>query len=235
MLCLLFTEVALNISQRIGKTLGFTSATWITIFGGILAILGIPLFLAHFDWIAIAILTLSFLTDWWDGCVARFHQNGRPEVTREEEAKLSLWECLNYRGVTHLGRSIDPLVDKIRFLGLMWVVGYHVLDLAVMMLLTLIAVFLTLVRPIKSYFKLDHGGANQWGKYKVYAEVILMVVLVFGTRPLYGSANPLASLSATRFVIDMMSLVTVFLATASAWIHFESGAMYYFYLRRTSC
>lgn len=222
----------MNISLYIGKTLGFTSATWITLFGGLLALIGIPLFLTGHDWWAILVLTISFLTDWWDGCVARYHQAGRPEMTREQESRLSIWAQLNYKGVTHLGRSIDPLIDKLRFIGLLWTIGYRIIDDGVMVLLTLIAVLLQLARPIKSFLKLDHGGANRWGKMKVYAEVILMIVLVFGTRPLYGGSNPMAALTVTRFVIDATSLVTVALACASAWSHFESGALHYFFYTR---
>lgn len=213
----------MNISQSIGKTLSFTSATWITLVGGLLALIGILLFLTGHDWWAILVLTISFLTDWWDGCVARYHQAGRPEMTREQESKLSLWAQLNYRGVTHLGRSIDPLIDKLRFIGLLWTVGYRIIDGGVMALLTLIAVLLQLVRPIKSYLKLDYGGANRWGKYKVYAEVILMIVLVFGTRPLYGGTNPMADLAVTSFFIEAASLTVVVLACASVWGHVESG------------
>lgn len=223
----------MNISQRIGKALSFTSATWITIFGGLLAMIGIPLFLADHDWWAILVLTVSFLTDWWDGCLARFHQGTRPEMTREEESQLSLWAQLNYRGVTHLGRSVDPLVDKVRFIGLMWALGYRVLDLGAMILLTLIAIFLTLVRPIKALLKLDHGGSNRWGKMKVYSEVMLIVILVFGTRPLYAGTNPLADLAVTNFLLQISTLATVALACASAWTHFETGALHWF-IRRSN-
>lgn len=213
----------MNVSYHVGKTLGWTSATWITLLGGLLAIIGIPLFLTGHDWWAILVLTISFLTDWWDGCVARYHQAGRPEMTREQESRLSIWTQLNYKGVTHLGRSIDPFMDKVRFIGLLWTVGYRIIDDNVIVILTLIAVLLQLSRPIKSYLHLDHGGANRWGKMKVCSEVILMVVLVLGTRPLYGGSNPIAGLAVTHFVIEVTSLTTVILACASAWGHFESG------------
>ncbi len=222
----------MGISDRIGKTLGFTSATWITLLGGLLALVGIPLFLTGHDWWAILVLTLSFLTDWWDGCVARYHQAGRPEMTREEESHLSLWAQLNFKGVTHLGRAIDPLIDKVRFLGLMWAVGYRILDPGIMVLLTLMAALLTLARPIKTYFKLDHGGSNRWGKLKVYAEVMLVVILVFGTRPLFGGTNPLAELWATKMALNVTSVITLGLAIGSAWTHYEYGLMMLLMRRR---
>lgn len=223
----------MNISQHIGRWFYWTTATWITLFGGLLALIGILLFLLDHDWAAIAVLTISFLTDWWDGCVARHQQGERPEMTREEEADLTVWQRINYRGVTHLGRAVDPLVDKIRFLGLMWAVGLGVLDVGVMALLTFLAVLLTLARPIKTYFRLEHGGANRWGKYKVYAEVILMVVLVFGTRPLWGGANPLAKREVTGELLNALSSLTAILALASTFKHYESTLTHFLFVRRT--
>ncbi len=220
-----------RIESRIVRALNWTSPSWVTIGGGILALIGITLFQYGHDWPAIAVLTVSFLTDWWDGALARHQQGKVPTLEREQEDQIPLWERLNIQGVTHLGRGLDPLIDKIRFLGLLWVVGHKIIDVGVMVSLTIMAVLLTIARPIKRWLELDHAGSNQWGKYKVYTEVILIVILVFGTRPLYGGPNPAAELMVTRGSIHLLSLSCLFLAVASGWTHLESGYLYW-YTRR---
>lgn len=224
----------MDISTWIGKTLGFTSANAITLFGGVMALIGILLFGVDQDWPAVACLIISFLTDWWDGCVARFHQGDRSLMSREDEALLTFGERLNYRGVTHLGRALDPFIDKIRFIGLLWTIGLEYVDEGVAVLMTGLAVLLTLVRPAKRLLKLDPGGANFWGKRKVYAEVVFIVALVFGTRPLYNGSNPFLTMEFTPLIISMIGTVTLFLASASLYTHIENGYIYFVCTRSSS-
>ncbi len=211
----------------IGQALNWTTPCWVTVAGGALALIGIGLFQLDLDWAAVGVLTLSFLTDWWDGALARFQQSDEPVMSREREEELSVWKRMNHRGVTNMGRALDPVVDKIRFIGLLWTVGLERVDKGIVFAITLLALALTLVRPVKRWLKLDTGGANQWGKYKVYAEVVFIVILVFGTRPLYWGDNPLATLKMMPILIDLAGTAAMFLACASLYKHIENGYTHY--------
>lgn len=220
-----------TLSWQIGYTLRWTSASWVTLSGLALALIGMILFSMGFEWQAVSLLILSFLTDWFDGCVARFHQGTNKVMSRAEEDQLSIWERLNYKGVTHFGRALDPLVDKVRFIGLIWIVGPPWIPTEVLIGITTMAVLLTLLRPIKRWMRLDHAGANAWGKRKVYAEVVLITALVFGTRPLYGRSHPFSELERTQDVIEALGYLSLLLACASAYVHIENGYTYW-YIRR---
>ncbi|NQV90710.1 CDP-alcohol phosphatidyltransferase family protein [Candidatus Uhrbacteria bacterium] len=220
-------------SEKIGWFLNFTTPSWITIFGGASAVLAIILFGLHFYSIAVGLLILSFLTDWFDGCLARYQQGDKPVMTPEEETHLTLWNIINYRGVTNFGRALDPLVDKVRFLGLLWTVGTDHVDRGVAILITILAAILTVIRPIKLRLKLGNAGANRWGKYKVYAEVVFVAILVFSTQPLFHRENPLTALSLTHTVINLSATIAMILACASLYTHIENGYIYYRYGRNS--
>jgi phosphatidylglycerophosphate synthase len=215
-----------KISVKIGVLFSWTTANWITIFGGILAILGIYLFWINKDRIAISVLTLSFLTDWFDGALGRHQQSDRPHMTREEESRLSILQQINYRGVTHLGRALDPLVDKVRFIGLLWVLGDHIVPRWIMLTITLLAIILILVRPIKRFLQLDPAGANRYGKFKVYSEVISIIILVFTTRPIYGSEFLLVEFRPVYLTLTGSILTSLLLACYSLYGHITSGFKY---------
>ncbi|PJA45496.1 hypothetical protein CO174_02875 [Candidatus Uhrbacteria bacterium CG_4_9_14_3_um_filter_50_9] len=206
--------------------LNTTTANWVTIFGGALALMGIGLFQLDLNWAAIGVLTVSFLTDWFDGALGRYQQGDRSPLTREEESELSLWQQINYRGVTHLGRAIDPLVDKIRFIGLLWVLGVGFVPTWIICAMTGFAIALTCIRPLKRLLRLDDGGANRYGKLKVYMEVIAMVILVLTTRPLYKTENLLYDHTHVRWALWSTMSAALFLAGASLYGHIKSGLTY---------
>ncbi len=219
-------------NSLIGRALSWTSPCVVTLLGGVLSIVGITLFLTGYDWSAIGLLTMSFLTDWFDGVLARHQQGDKPVMAREEEDRLSILQRVRFRGVTNLGRNLDPAVDKIRFLGLLWVVGLGEIDLLIILGITGFAVLLTILRPIKRWLGLDSAASNRWGKIKVYAEVVLVVFLVFGTKPLYGSWHPEQVISELRLILNITAMTVLLLAFASFYTHIENGHIYYVSTRR---
>ncbi|HAU66516.1 TPA: hypothetical protein DCW61_04160 [Candidatus Uhrbacteria bacterium] len=218
------------ISRTIGKKFGFIPANCITLFGGWLALLGIYLFTVNNDWFAIFVLTASFLTDWFDGTVSKYHESlrkaaGLSPLTLNEESYLSWWERFNHLGITHLGRWLDPLVDKIRFIGLLWVVGHSPLWITIN--LTAIAGLLTVIRPILRILELGDGGANSFGKRKMHLEVISMALLIFTTRPLFGEINTFYLIPFIHVITLLSLLGTLALAIASFSTHVYSGWLIY--------
>ncbi len=78
-----------NLSRNIGRTLGVVAANWITLFGGLLALLGIYLFTIDHDWLAIVVLTISFLSDSLDGLVSRHHESLRRAAGLSQSLSIS--------------------------------------------------------------------------------------------------------------------------------------------------
>ena len=219
-----------NLSRNIGRTFGVVAANWITLFGGLLALLGIYLFTVDHDWLAILVLTISFLSDSFDGLVSRYHESLRraadlSPLTLKEESDLSWWERFNHLGVTHLGRWLDPLVDKIRFIGLLWVIGHSPSWMTIS--LTVMAGLLTLVRPILRMLELGDGAANSFGKRKMHLEVISMALLVLTTRPLFGGENTLHLIPFINGITLLSLLGALILAIASFAAHAYNGWLAY--------
>lgn len=219
----------MEISRTIAKTFGFIPANCITLFGGWLAFLGIYLFTVNSDWLAILVLTASFLTDSFDGLVSRYHESlrhaaGLSPLSLREESDLSWWERFNHLGITHLGRWLDPLIDKIRFIGLLWVVGGNdVVPIWIKISLTVMASLLTIVRPILRMLELGDGAANSFGKRKMHLEVVSMTLLVFTIRPLFGGVNTIHLIPVIQAITLISLLGTLVLAAASLCAHVYSG------------
>lgn len=223
----------MDISRTIGKTFGFIPANCITFFGGWLALLGIYLFTVDRDWLAILVLTASFLTDSFDGLVSRYHESlrkaaGLSPLSLQEELSLSWWDRFNHLGVTHMGRWFDPLIDKVRFIGLLWVVGGNdTIPFWIKISLTVMASLLTIVRPILRMLGLGDGTANSFGKRKMHLEVISMTLLVFTTRPLFGEINTLHLIPLINAITILSLLGALVLAAASFSAHIYSGWLIY--------
>ncbi|MBT5808274.1 CDP-alcohol phosphatidyltransferase family protein [Candidatus Uhrbacteria bacterium] len=214
-----------KISQFIARKLNFTTGNWITLVGLFLAMYGIELFHAdlglHGEWGAVALLTLSFLTDWWDGLVSKYqqvHEGGGLEhgISLEDELKMSFVERMNHRGTTHLGKKLDPLVDKVRFIGLLWVVGEGFIDESMVWALTFMAALLVIVRPIKRLLMLGDASSNWFGRRKVYFEVLVIAMLVFSTRPLLSDSTSLLS----HHIFDQILSISLILALAFSFLSF---------------
>ena len=130
-------------------------------------------------------MIMSLFTDWFDGAIGRYQEKkyhksqGLKPMTLEEEMQLSFVKRVNLRGVTHLGRSLDPLVDKVRTFVFLLTIGYNIVSLWVIRGIIAVGITLTCVRLLKQKMKLDHVGANRFGKYKIWVEVIGMGTLVF--------------------------------------------------------
>lgn len=211
----------------IARAFNWTTANWITIVGGLLAVISMTLFALGFDQTALCTLIASCLTDWFDGAVGRYQQGKRPHMTREEEDKLSVWQRINYRGVTHFGRALDPLVDKIRFIGLLWVVGISIVPTVLMVALTTVALILTLMRPVKRYLELDAGGSNNFGKFKVYAELIAIATLILATRPIFSEINTSMEQTWVQWALWISLGTALVLALVSLLGHISSGVRFY--------
>lgn len=130
-------------------------------------------------------MMLSLSTDWFDGAIGRYQEEkyrksiGLEPMTLEEEQALSISDRLSFRGTTHFGRSFDPFVDKIRLLVFLLTVGHGIISTLLIWSIIGTGVALTLIRPLKTWLKIDHAGANRFGKLKIFVEMGGMSVLVF--------------------------------------------------------
>lgn len=173
-------EAAQGISRTVGRWLSdHLTGNQVTIIGMILCV---PMFIAFLfgNYLIGAIcLIISLLTDFADGALSRYQQGSRQLLSLENEMRLSIGQRINYRGVTHFGRTLDPLADKIRFLLVLYSIGRNYVLVELVACLTVVAVLLTLVRPFKQYLQLDNVGSNRFGKFKVWVEIVGMAMLVF--------------------------------------------------------
>ncbi len=169
-----------GLSRTVGRWLSdhFT-ANQVTLIGLIICIPMCVLFLLDQYIVGAILLTVSLVADFADGALSRYQQGDRRAMTLDEEMSLSFWKRINYRGVTHLGRMLDPLVDKVRFFLVLYSLGIGYVSTSLIVALTIIAVCLTLMRPIKQYLKLDNVSSNRFGKIKIWAEIFGMAFLVF--------------------------------------------------------
>ena len=222
-------EALRRIDQEIGR---FATGNWITVTGEFLALVGICLFWMHQDWPAVILLTLSFLTDRFDGSVSRYHESlrraqGLSLLTEKEEEALGWWSTMNHRGETHLGKWLDPLVDKIRFIGLLWVLAQDIVPSEIILNLTTMAILLTIVRPVLRWLDLGDGASNIFGKIKAHVEVVSITVLVFTTRPLFGEINALQDVPLMNYFTFTLFSGCLILALISFTTHAYSGWLAY--------
>ncbi len=179
-------------------------------------------------------MILSLSTDWFDGAIGRFQEQryrasrGLQPMTLEEEQRLSLEQRLSFRGTTHFGRSFDPFVDKIRLLVFLLTIGQEVISTLLIWLIVGTGVLLTVIRPLKTWLKIDHAGSNRFGKLKIFVEMGGMSALVFlSPWPEWTWYKPLVNLCfILAFLFGLASLVG-HLATASStiWKRWKAGRL----------
>ncbi len=157
-----------------------TTANRITIFGMLLCIPTLTAFWLGdlFIYSGAVSMVISMITDFVDGVVAHAQQGTRPVMTLEEELRLTLRERVNYRGVTHLGKALDPFADKVRLFVVLFPLGFEWVHTWVVVSILMVAIALTVIRPLKQYWRLDDVSANRFGKYKMIIEVVGSCLLV---------------------------------------------------------
>jgi phosphatidylglycerophosphate synthase len=183
----------------------FLAPNQATLIGLVLGLIGIILIVTAQTtlmlWIAILILIISFITDRLDGQLSRYFDymnhrlRGEDPLTPEAEAKMSLSKRVSHKGSTQLGKSLDPLVDKIRFVTLMWAINHGWIWEPICWIITFFAVSLTLIRHVNISRGYDDGSAKEGGKAKVIIEVVAIAALVFMTQPITGEPNPMLQYS----------------------------------------
>ncbi|MBI4713874.1 hypothetical protein HY771_01685 [Candidatus Uhrbacteria bacterium] len=169
-----------GISKMVGRWLSdHLTGNQVTIIGWLICLPMCVFFLLD-QYIAGAILlTVSLVADFADGALSRYQQDKKCAMSLEEEMRLTLWQRICFRGVTHLGRTLDPLADKLRFFIVLFSIGIGYVANSIIAGLAVVAVCLTIIRPIKQFFKLDNVSSNRFGKIKIWAEIVGMSFLVF--------------------------------------------------------
>jgi phosphatidylglycerophosphate synthase len=148
----------------------------VTIIGGLLAFPMVIAFLrGSIAWGAV-LFAISSLTDWLDGALARYqqrlHEAGHLDLRPHRSEALRL-------GPTEFGKKIDPFVDKIRYFAALLPLGWNVLSHALIWLAVAFAAMLTCGRIFGEWRWGLKPGANAWGKFKVYGEILSITFLVF--------------------------------------------------------
>ncbi len=133
-------------------------------------------------------------------------------MTFEEERSLGFLERVNFRGVTHLGRELDPFTDKLRFLGVLLMLGPEIVWTWLIVLCCVFALGTTVVRPIKRYFGLGDASANGAGKYKVAIEFLGLALLVF-------LPKDILCLEGMRIAVNSVFTLALLMAAASLFGH----------------
>jgi phosphatidylglycerophosphate synthase len=173
-----------GLSKTVGRWLSdHLTANQVTLIGFLICAPMFLFFLFDHYVVGAILLTVSLLTDFADGALSRYQQGENRPMTLDEELQLTLRERINYRGVTHLGRSLDPIADKVRFFLVLYSLGFEYVSTIIIVALTVLAGCLTLIRPIKQVLKLDNVSSNRFGKMKIWAEIVGMALLVFFPEP----------------------------------------------------
>lgn len=168
-----------GLSRRVARWLtDHWTANQITLLGVALCVPMTALFWADLYFPASVLLTLSLLTDFADGALAHYQQGLRPPMSLEEERRLTLKQRIDYRGVTHLGKAFDPVVDKVRFFCVVYALGWGIVNTGLVIALTVVAVTLTVIRPIKRWMKMGDARSNRFGKFKIWAEIAALALLI---------------------------------------------------------
>jgi phosphatidylglycerophosphate synthase len=148
----------------------------VTIIGGLLTLPMIVTFLrGYIAWGAV-LFAISSLTDWLDGALARYqlrlHDAGRLDLRTHRTESLRL-------GPTELGKMIDPFIDKIRYFAALLPLGWGFFPHVLIWLAVAFAFMLTFGRVFVEWRWGLKPGANAWGKFKVYGEILSIALLVF--------------------------------------------------------
>lgn len=159
--------------------------------------------------VASLLLIASALTDWFDGALANAQQGDRPVMTYEQEMRLTILQRINYRGVTHLGKWVDPGVDKVRFFGALYPLGWGVVSTWLIISLTCVALCLMLVRPAKRWLNMGDGTSTRWGKIKAWSEYAALALLVF--------------YPVSKVLLDLIFIVALLLGLSSLGSHLLAG------------
>jgi phosphatidylglycerophosphate synthase len=176
----------------------------VTLAGGLLTIPMMFAFLRGFVVWGAVLFTISSLTDWLDGALARYqarlHAAGRLDLHAHRAETLRL-------GPTELGKKIDPFIDKIRYFAALLPLGWNALPHPLIWLALAFAALLTFGRIyVERRWELK-PGANAWGKFKVYGEILTISLLVFAATgaPLGRYAMLLFSVATTLGFISLFT------------------------------
>lgn len=170
------------IAAFIDKTFGWITPNLITLLLGILLCApAMALHYAEFNVAYIVVLTIAFGSDFLDGAYARFLKKRYNLVERslEDEEKLSLWRRINTKGPTHLGIALDPFADKVRYFSVIFTIGYGYVESWLIWSSLVVAITLTLIRPIMRKLKLGTGASSKLGKIKIFIEVSALIAIYF--------------------------------------------------------
>lgn len=152
-----------------------TPPNLVTLAGALLAVPMCMAFLAGAHWLGLALFAAGLWTDWIDGALARYQTRYLPDLVASDVKRgRSEWIRL---GPTELGKKIDPVVDKLRYFGALWPLGWDVLPHALLWASLGFALTLTAFRPLVSWRWGLKPGANAVGKMKVYAEAAAVLSL----------------------------------------------------------
>jgi len=152
----------------------------VTIAGGVLVLPMLWAYLAGSVVLGTVLFTVSQLTDWIDGALARYQQ--REQAAGRLDLKPGRAEWLRL-GPTELGKKLDPVIDKCRYFAVLLPLGWHLLPHALIWCALAFAAALTFFREVVRWLWGLKPGANAVGKYKVYVEIGVIACLVF--RPLW--------------------------------------------------
>lgn len=209
------------LSVRVAKFLiglsKYVTANWMTLIGLVLCLPGGFFFLNDQPIFGAVCYALSCLTDFFDGAIAGHQEQvhrknqGLSPLTREDEIQLTLWQRINFRGRTHLGKILDPVVDKVRIWIFLFTAAVDVVDERIIWSMVGLSVLLTLARPVKRYFRVEDRGANVSGKVKVWAEVVAMAAWFF--------LMPWKQASFYPTIVNGLFLLCVCLAAISLYTH----------------
>jgi len=168
-----------------------TTPNRVTALGLVLALLATGAFIGGGFVLGAIFCTLSYLTDFLDGALARYQDE---RMTPEERTAEAGKHWMLRRGKTEdgailSGAAFDPFVDKVRYFGAVLPLGIGRLWWPLLALGGFFALALTIGRPIVAKLKLSKGKSNWLGKHKVHVEAVLLIWLAFVPATVAGAGD----------------------------------------------
>lgn len=123
-------------------------------------------------WFLFPFMTFVYVLDAVDGYLSRRQEKllAQP-LTWAVERHMSFMERVNWRGTTRLGAMLDPLSDKLVHFGVLLPGGWNYLPRSLIIASLVVALALTVSRPVIQSLTGKNTPANRFGKRKMHAEV----------------------------------------------------------------
>lgn len=149
------------------------SPNWLTVWGTLVTLVGFAAYAHGEIFSGFSVVVAGAVMDRLDGKMAK-------ALGRTLEMDVPWWNQMNFPGFTDLGKNMDPLADKIRFLPLVTFAAIETdfIHPALIVAMWALEIFSTCMRPPFRFLDRWVGGrgATSFGKLKVATQWLTLIL-----------------------------------------------------------